>query len=154
VGFVSTIRRLFAVVGVLAGLTAASLVLAATGFEVWERVTGRSILASDQPNPIKAEADIKGIRVAIEMFRRDNGFYPSTQEGLAALVTCPERALHCDPMAYLDRVPIDPWQRDYLYASDGITTFTIRSLGEDGIKSDDDIVGVGAAADRMAEPGK
>jgi general secretion pathway protein G len=96
-------------------------------------VAPKIIGKTDQARVTKAKADIKGIEQALHMFRLDNGFYPSTGEGLAALITAPPNATNFDPDGYLDKIPVDPWGEVYVYASDG-RNFVIKSLGRDRIE--------------------
>lgn len=67
------------------------------------------------------------------MFHLDNSRYPTTAEGLAALIPPPPADLpRYEPGGYLeDGVPLDPWDHPYLYASEG-RSFEIISLGRDG----------------------
>jgi general secretion pathway protein G len=94
------------------------------------RIVGRT----DEARRTKAAADVKGIEEALHLYRLDNGFYPTTDQGLQALVTKPEtgnvpRRWNLD--GYLDALPIDPWGNLYAYLSDG-NTYTLESYGADG----------------------
>ena len=67
----------------------------------------------------------------LEMYRTDCGDYPTTEEGLEALVTNPGGS--CEewgPESYMDKIPRDQWKREFVYESDG-SDFTITSLGAD-----------------------
>lgn len=69
----------------------------------------------------------------LKEFRRHCGFYPTTEQGLEALVTKPVGGRECTryaPNGYLEAVPKDPWDSDYLYESDG-KDFNIISYGND-----------------------
>jgi general secretion pathway protein G len=84
----------------------------------------------------KAVADMKSIQQALELYRLDNGDYPTTAQGLDALVRRPEtpplpRSWKQD--GYLERVPLDPWGGAYVYAAGG-GRFTLKSLGADGVE--------------------
>jgi len=96
-------------------------------------VAPKIIGKTDQARVTKARADIKAIEQALQMFRLDNGFYPSTGEGLAALITPPPNAANFDPDGYLDKLPVDPWGLDYAYFSDG-HQIVIKSLGRDRVE--------------------
>ncbi len=96
-------------------------------------VAPRIIGRTDQARQTKAKADIKAIEEAMHLFKLDNGFYPSTAEGIAALVTPPPRARNFNPDGYLGQIPRDPWGNDYLYFSDG-RDVVIKSLGADGVE--------------------
>jgi general secretion pathway protein G len=96
-------------------------------------VAPRIIGRTDQARVTKAKADIKAIEEAMNMFKLDNGFYPSSAEGIAALVQAPPRARRFNPDGYLPKVPVDPWGNEYLYQSDG-RDIVVMSLGADGVE--------------------
>ncbi len=95
-------------------------------------VAPRIIGRTDQARVTKAKADIRAIEEALHLFKLDNGFYPSTGEGLAALISPPPRARGFSPDGYLDKIPVDPWGMEYQYQSDGREIF-VASLGADGV---------------------
>ena len=95
-------------------------------------VAPRIIGRTDQARQTKAAADIHAIEEALNLFRLDNGFYPTTAEGLAALVSAPPRARRYNPDGYLSKVPSDPWGLEYAYFSDGRDVI-VRSYGADGV---------------------
>jgi len=90
-----------------------------------------------------AKAQIEAFSRALGTYRLDVGAFPTTEEGLAALVLKPEGAAKWNG-PYLDRaVPNDPWGRPYSYRSPGAHgDFDIVSLGKDGQAG-----GTGDAAD-------
>ena len=96
-------------------------------------VAPRIIGRTDEARVTKAKADIKAIEEALNMFKLDNGFYPSTAEGIAALVQAPPRAKRFNPDGYLSKIPIDPWGNEYVYSTDGRDTI-VMSLGADGVE--------------------
>ncbi|MDX1900697.1 MAG: type II secretion system major pseudopilin GspG [Gammaproteobacteria bacterium] len=72
----------------------------------------------EQARIVKAKQDILAIQSALDLYRLDNGYYPSTDQGLAALVTKPDseptpRNWKAD--GYLQRLPEDPWGHSYQY---------------------------------------
>jgi general secretion pathway protein G len=95
-------------------------------------VAPRIIGRTDEARVTKAKADIKAIEEAANLFKLDNGFYPSTAEGLNALVQPPPRARRPNPDGYLSKVPLDPWGHEYIYQSDGQRDVVVVSLGADG----------------------
>jgi len=117
-----------------------------TLIEVMVVVAILAILASvvvlqvmDRPGEARqaaARADIKTIVNALNLYRLDNYAYPSTEQGLAALVSRPSgepEARNWRAGGYLDRVPVDPWQREYLYLNPGQRgAFDVYTLGADG----------------------
>lgn len=94
-------------------------------------VAPKIIGRTDEARRTKALADIKGIEEALHLFKLDNGFYPSTGQGIQALVQCPPAAKNCNPDGYLDKLPTDPWGNPYAYFGDG-QEFIIKSYGADG----------------------
>lgn len=100
-------------------------------------VVPRFLDRPDQAKVTKARIDINGLEQALGMFKLDNGFYPSTEQGLAALVTIPETGRIPAKYAeggYLKQVPLDPWNNSYVYISPGLHNkdFDLTSFGADG----------------------
>jgi len=83
-----------------------------------------------------AAADIRAIANSLDMYRLENFNYPSTDQGLKALVERPSGqppAPNWSPTGYLRKLPKDPWGNDYLYISPGKNgAYDLRSLGGDG----------------------
>ena len=97
----------------------------------------------DEARIVKARADIGTLENALSMYKLDNFQYPSTDQGLQALVekpaTTPEPR-HWKEGGYIARLPYDPWQNDYRYLSPGTQgEIDIFSVGPDGRPSEDDI---------------
>lgn len=79
-----------------------------------------------------ATSEMKVIATQLELYRLHNGRYPTTQQGLRALVEKPEGARNWTA-PYLNSMPRDPWGNDYYYASPGVSAgFDLISLGADG----------------------
>jgi len=89
----------------------------------------------------RAMTDILSIESTLKLYKAENYSYPSTNQGLEALINKPSG----DPTPknwrqYMDKTPKDPWERPYKYLSPGSHgDFDLYSLGPDGIKSEDDI---------------
>src|SRR5690348_11638976 len=83
--------------------------------------------ATDKAKRTKAMADIAELKTALDRYYIDNGSYPSTEQGLQALVSPPGQG-GADPDGYIRRVPNDPWNNPYVYSSDG-NTYALKSLG-------------------------
>jgi general secretion pathway protein G len=99
----------------------------------------------DLARRVKVIADLKSVAQALDLYRLDAGTYPSTQQGLAALVerpTTPPVPARWTPNGYLDRVPVDPWGRPYVYFRPEADHYQLNSLGADGAEG-----GEGAFAD-------
>lgn len=91
----------------------------------------------DEARIVKAKQDILAIQNALDLYKLDNGVYPTTDQGLSALVTKPTTAPEPrDWKAYLKRLPVDPWGREYLYLNPGqhgeIDIFTLGAEGQPG----------------------
>ena len=94
----------------------------------------------DRAKQTKAKLDIESIGTALKMYKLHNGKYPTTELGLRALVERPADAKNWKEGGYLDKVPADPWDGDYLYLSPGIHgNFDIISYGADGVPEGDGI---------------
>ena len=89
----------------------------------------------DQARATAARADIGTIVQALKLYKLDSGAYPSTDQGLAALVKKPERGdipRNWKAGGYLDKLPVDPWGTDYQYLNPGIRgEVDVYSLGAD-----------------------
>ena len=89
----------------------------------------------DQARGVKAKTDILAIQNALDLYKLDNGMYPSTEQGLNALVEKP--SMPPEPsnwQSYLKSLPQDPWGRPYFYANPGqheeIDIWTNGSTGQ------------------------
>jgi general secretion pathway protein G len=92
--------------------------------------------APDKARVAKAKQDLRVIESALEMYKLDNFNYPSTQQGLEALVAPPTGdppAPNWKPGGYVKSLPKDPWGNPYQYLSPGTHgEVDIFSLGADG----------------------
>ena len=99
----------------------------------------------DKADLQKAVSDIVALENALDMYKLENNSYPSTQQGLAALVSKPSGSP--EPRSYRDngyirRLPKDPWGNDYLMLSPGEHgPVDIFSAGPDGQPGTDDDTG-------------
>jgi general secretion pathway protein G len=95
----------------------------------------------------KAKADIATIEQGLELYRLQVGSYPTTSQGLQALVTAPAGADAARYQAggYVKKLPKDPWGREYLYASPGqhsaADVWTLGADGKDGGEGIDGDIG-------------
>ena len=97
---------------------------------------------------IRAKQDIQAIITALNMYRLDNFTYPSTEQGLDALVAKPSGAPDAPNWrkgGYLEKAPKDPWGKPYLYLRPGshgdIDVFTYGADGKPGGEGEDADVG-------------
>lgn len=99
-------------------------------------IVPRVIDRPDQARVARAQADIAALSAALDLYRLDNHAYPTTEQGLQALVrrpTAPPAPPNWAEGGYLDRLPDDPWGRPYQYLAPGVHgAFDIFSLGADG----------------------
>ncbi len=109
------------ILGILAGL-------------IIPRIMGRP----DEARAAKARMQIESMETALKLYRLDNGNYPTTEQGLQALVEAPAigaPAKNWRQGGYLEkgRVPKDPWDHDFVYISPGVHgDFDLSSPGADG----------------------
>jgi general secretion pathway protein G len=109
------------ILGILAGL-------------IIPRIMGRP----DEARQTKARIMIEGIETALKLYRLDNGFYPTTEQGLRALVeasTIPPLPRNWREGGYLEKgkLPKDPWGNDFVYLCPGSHgEFDLLSYGADG----------------------
>ncbi|MEC7804298.1 MAG: type II secretion system major pseudopilin GspG [Pseudomonadota bacterium] len=88
----------------------------------------------DEARVTAARNDIRTIESALQLYRMDNFRYPSTEEGVEALVTKPDDPdIKWPEGGYLQRLPKDPWDRPYLYLQPGNNgIYDLYSFGRDG----------------------
>ncbi len=114
-------------------------------------IVPRVIDRPDQARAARAQSDIAAVSSSIALYRLDNFRYPTTEQGLQALVTRPTS----DPVpanwskgGYMDRLPVDPWGQPYQYLSPGVHgDFDVFTYGADGVSG-----GTGADADLGSWP--
>jgi general secretion pathway protein G len=115
------------ILGILAGL-------------IVPRIMGRP----EEAKRVKAAIQIESIETALKLYKLDNGMYPTTEQGLNALVNAPDT----DPVpknfrngGYLEKgkVPKDPWGNEFVYLSPGVhNDYDIISFGADGVQGGED----------------
>lgn len=115
------------------------VILAMLAAIVGPKLMGRT----DDAKVTDARVQVKNIETALKLYKLDNGSYPSTEQGLGALVTKPTVGII--PNSYKDggylesqKMPKDPWGNDYLYVSPGEHgDYDLFSYGADGAKGGD-----------------
>jgi general secretion pathway protein G len=115
------------ILGILAGL-------------IVPRIMGRP----EEARQLKAEIQIESLETALKLYKLDNGMYPTTEQGLVALVEAPDT----EPVprnyrkgGYLEKgaVPADPWGNEFVYLSPGVHgDYDIVSFGADGVQGGED----------------
>lgn len=106
-------------------------------------VAGKIFESMEEGKVQAAKVQISNLKGALQNFRRKCGFYPSSEDGLMGLVQAPSgrECRSYPPEGFLEDgvLPLDPWEYDYSYSSDG-KTFEIISGGSDNeIGTEDDI---------------
>ncbi len=98
-------------------------------------VVPRFLGREEEARRTAATVQIKNFETALAMFKLDNGFYPTTEQGLQALVEKPVGGrVPAKWKQYLPKVPKDLWGSDYVYISPGMEggDYDIISFGQDG----------------------
>ncbi len=129
-------QRGFTLIEVLVVLIILGLIAAL----VVPRITGRV----DEAKVETTKIQLRAIKDALEQYKLDNGMYPTTQQGLKALVEKPTTP----PVPrrwrqYLDKVPRDGWDREFIYISPGVNRpYELKSKGADGEEGTEDDIDV------------
>lgn len=100
-------------------------------------IVPRIMTRPEQARIVKVKQDILIIQSSLDLYKLDNGFYPSTDQGLQALVTKPTTAptpRNWKSDGYLQDVPTDPWGEAYQYINDDekLKIFSFGPKGRDG----------------------
>lgn len=100
----------------------------------------------DDARIARVKQDIRAIEAALNLYKLDNFYYPTTQQGIEALVSPPSgepQAKNWKPGGYIGQMPKDPWGNPYQYLSPGVKgEIDLFSLGSDNRPG-----GEGAASD-------
>ena len=97
---------------------------------------------TEQARQAAAQTQIANFGTALDAFEVDNGFYPKGKNGLNDLVSAPRDAQSWKG-PYIKDVPVDPWQKPYLYQAPGKhnpTSYDLSSMGPDGRENTEDDV--------------
>jgi general secretion pathway protein G len=130
----------FTLIEIMAVVIIMGLLMGLVGVSVFSQV--------DKARVVTARAKISQLENALEFYRMDNSRYPTTEQGLDALINEPSGARGYPPGGYLQKKEalLDPWEEPFLYQSPGENnqrTFDIWSLGADsspgGAELDSDI---------------
>ncbi len=115
------------ILGILAGL-------------IVPRIMGRP----EEAKQLKAKMQIESLETALKLYKIDNGMYPSTEQGLQALIESPESGTVPKKWrkgGYLEKgkLPNDPWGNEFVYLSPGVHgDYDIISYGADGVQGGED----------------
>lgn len=91
----------------------------------------------EQARIVKVKQDLLAVQSALDLYKLDNGFYPSTDQGLQALVAKPSISpvpRNWKSEGYLQDLPVDPWGQTYQYINDNekLRIFSYGPKGKDG----------------------
>lgn len=99
-------------------------------------VTPKLMGRTDDARRVAAKQDVATLMQGLKLYRLDNQCYPTTEQGLQALIAKPASGPEASGWktgGYLDKLPKDPWGNPYLYLSPGIRgEIDVFSLGADG----------------------
>ncbi|MGM0450397.1 MAG: type II secretion system major pseudopilin GspG [Pseudomonadota bacterium] len=97
----------------------------------------------DEARVTAAEAQLRNISSALDLYRLDNSHYPSTEQGLDALVEKPSGSpepKNWNPDGYMNSIPKDPWGNEYQYVQPGSEgPYDLYSYGADGREGGDGV---------------
>jgi general secretion pathway protein G len=95
----------------------------------------------DEARVVKARQDIRAFGAALDLYRLDNFRYPTTDQGLQALVARPADAKNWRPEGYVKQLSKDPWGNDYQYLAPGTRggAYDLYSLGRDGAPGGEEV---------------
>ena len=130
-------RRLRAVARQARGFTLIEILVVVVIIGILGAIIVPNLLSRpDQARITAAQTDLRQLGTALDMYRLDNYQYPSTEQGLDALVQRPSgfpEPKNWNPDGYIKTLPADPWGSPYVYERRS-SDFTIFSLGADGVE--------------------
>jgi general secretion pathway protein G len=116
------------------------IILGILAMYIGPKLMGRT----EQAKEVQTRVQIEGLETALKLYKLDNGTYPTTEQGLQALVERPETQnvqQNWRKGGYLEKgkVPKDPWGNEFIYLSPGIQgDYDITSYGADGVPGGED----------------
>jgi len=128
----------FTLIEIMAVVLIIGMLSSIVGFAVFRQV--------DKARVVTAKAQIDRLESSLELYAMDNGRFPTTEQGLDALVNEPSSAPeppNYQPGGYLKGdLPLDPWGNEFLYESPGSHnpgSFDLWSLGKDGVTGGEEL---------------
>lgn len=123
----------FTLIEIMAVVIIIGLLTGVVGYQIFQQVDKGKVTA--------ARTQINSLEGVLELYRMDNGRFPSTEQGLQALATPPTSdpvPRNYPPGGYVKhgKVPLDPWSNDYHYEAPGqhnAHAFDLWSYGADGV---------------------
>ena len=116
------------------------IILGILAMYIGPKLMGRT----EQAKETQTRVQIEALETALKLYKLDNGVYPSTEQGLLALVEQPETGIvprKWRKGGYLEKgkVPADPWGNEFIFVSPGVNgDFDIISYGADGVPGGED----------------
>jgi general secretion pathway protein G len=116
------------------------IILGILAMYIGPKLMGRT----EQAKEVQTRVQIEGLETALKLYKLDNGVYPTTEQGLQALVEEPDVenvSQNWRKGGYLEKgkVPKDPWGNEYIYLAPGIQgAYDITSYGADGVPGGED----------------
>ena len=111
------------------------IILGILAMYIGPKLMGRT----DQAKEVQARVQIEGLETALKLYKLDNGVYPTTEQGLQALIETPDTGTvpkNWRKGGYLEKgkIPKDPWGNEFVYLSPGTQgDYDITSYGADGV---------------------
>lgn len=130
----------------MAGFTLIEIMVVVVIIGILAMVVVPSIISRpDEARIVRARQDVGTLVQALDLYRLDNGFYPSQEQGLEALVSKPSTEpvpRNWNSEGYLRTLPTDPWGRTYEYRNPGTHgAIDVYSLGPEGREGSDQEIG-------------
>ncbi|MGD8336701.1 MAG: type II secretion system major pseudopilin GspG [Desulfobacterales bacterium] len=116
------------------------IILGILAMYIGPKLMGRT----EQAKEVQTRVQIEGLETALKLYKLDNGVYPTTEQGLQALVEEPDVenvSQNWRKGGYLEKgkVPKDPWGNEFIYLAPGIQgDYDITSYGADGVPGGED----------------
>ncbi len=126
------------IVGKQAGMSLIEILIALTLLAIGGSfIAGKAYETYQEGLNKSAKIQMQSLGQRLKEFRRHCGFYPSTEQGLDALINAPTGGRTCKnfaPGGYIEggKIPEDPWGSEFEYSSDNGKKYTIISYGSDG----------------------
>ena len=121
------------------GFTILEIVIVVMIIGILAAAIGPNLIGNvDKAQINRAKPDLRSIDTALKMYRLDNFTYPTSEQGLEALVTAPNdpNLTNYQDGGYLPKPPVDPWNRPYQYLNPGqngdVDVFTLGADGRPG----------------------
>lgn len=125
----------FSLMEIMIAITLIAVIMGTVGSSLFQRLEEGKI------NSVKIQ--MKNFKTLLGEFRRHCHRYPTTDEGLQALIEKPTGGKDCKrypPSGYIEggEIPLDPWDSEYIYTAQNFKEYTIISIGPDGEEGTED----------------